>query len=546
MKSFSICLVTLFAVLAGSPASAQKTIIVDNLEATFEGSWTNGAAASDKHGPDYRFAYCVDENAPAASAVFRPNMPSAGRYHVEISYPRGGNRSTNALWSISTGNGLQVARVNQQMNGGDWVRIASNVEFAAGTGSFVKLVNNTGEIQETAVGKPVVVADAVRFVGVKSEDTASAGTKTGAPIEVDDEQVELEGEWLDISYSAGKHGKRLNYTTTKESTTARATFRPTLPHAGKYDVEIWYVDGKNRASSTPWIIMGSDGETMAFVDQSENGGKWMRIASAKSFASGTTGYAQLQNGIGKTGSVVVADAVRFIPVDAGKPTPSPASVNPVSPSASFALNLETKGKGRIRKSPDQLRYPANATVTLTATAEEGYVFGGWTGDIERMMNPLTITMNSDKRFTANFWEAGIGVIMDNTDAEFEGKWAEPTGVWGNPRYDNYLFSPVAEGGATASATYQPNLPRNGLYDVYVWYAAGANRCSNSPWEIVHKRGTETIQVDQTANGGRWTLLASGKEFESGKKGHVRLSNKGTPAKSVVVADAVAFVFVGVP
>ena len=47
-------------------------------------------------------------------------------------------------------------------------------------------------------------------------------------------------------------------------------------------------------------------------------------------------------------------------------------------------------------------YPQNATATLTATANSGYIFTGWSGDATGSVNPLLVVMNADKTVSATF------------------------------------------------------------------------------------------------------------------------------------------------
>ncbi|MGI8908096.1 MAG: InlB B-repeat-containing protein [Candidatus Sumerlaeaceae bacterium] len=61
--------------------------------------------------------------------------------------------------------------------------------------------------------------------------------------------------------------------------------------------------------------------------------------------------------------------------------------------------------GSVAKSPAEPFYAPNATVTLSASGNSGYAFSGWSGDVpagNQLVNPLTITMNTDKSLTAQF------------------------------------------------------------------------------------------------------------------------------------------------
>jgi hypothetical protein len=53
-------------------------------------------------------------------------------------------------------------------------------------------------------------------------------------------------------------------------------------------------------------------------------------------------------------------------------------------------------------------------------------------------------------------------------------------------------------------------------------------------------GTQTVNVNQQANGGRWNLIAGSKPFLAGTSGYVKLGNNSGEASLVVMADAVRF------
>ncbi len=167
-------------------------VIVDNRQAEFTGQWLMNQGAVDKYGPDYQFSAFSGtpqgfEGAPAketvsqlkkqiseTTATFRPNLPVAGAYDVQVWHTRGENRATNAPWLIVFAGGEETVFVNQRTNGGKWLTIAKNKMFRAGTNGYARLSGKTGA---TAPAGIVVVADAVRFVrsgsevGVETTDT---------------------------------------------------------------------------------------------------------------------------------------------------------------------------------------------------------------------------------------------------------------------------------------------------------------------------------------------------------------------------------------
>jgi hypothetical protein len=66
------------------------------------------------------------------------------------------------------------------------------------------------------------------------------------------------------------------------------------------------------------------------------------------------------------------------------------------------LGLTVVGQGDVDVDPDQASYDHGDAVTLTATADTGWTFGGWSGDIASTENPLPLTMGSNKTLTATF------------------------------------------------------------------------------------------------------------------------------------------------
>ncbi|MCF8146194.1 MAG: InlB B-repeat-containing protein [Deltaproteobacteria bacterium] len=77
--------------------------------------------------------------------------------------------------------------------------------------------------------------------------------------------------------------------------------------------------------------------------------------------------------------------------------------------ANFAINTYTLTtaanpveSGTVVKDPDKANYEHGEEVQVTATAEAGYTFTGWTGDLSGTNNPASLAMDGDKTVTANF------------------------------------------------------------------------------------------------------------------------------------------------
>lgn len=80
-------------------ASTVPIQVVDNANPTFTGAWVldSGSAGTGFFASDFRYASTV--SFPNATATFRPNLPMAGNYDVQVFYPninQGGRRCRDA------------------------------------------------------------------------------------------------------------------------------------------------------------------------------------------------------------------------------------------------------------------------------------------------------------------------------------------------------------------------------------------------------------------------------------------------------------------
>ncbi len=66
------------------------------------------------------------------------------------------------------------------------------------------------------------------------------------------------------------------------------------------------------------------------------------------------------------------------------------------------LTANTAGSGSVTLEPQQTSYAYGEVVTLTAAADTGWVFTGWSGDLGGSTNPAALTMDGDKSVTATF------------------------------------------------------------------------------------------------------------------------------------------------
>lgn len=139
-----------------------------------------------------------------------------------------------------------------------------------------------------------------------------------------------------------------------------------------------------------------------------------------------------------------------------------------------------------------------------------------------------------------------GIVVDETAAELVGEWQYSTHT---PPYVGlgYLHD-MKVGKGAKSVTFTPTLPKAGWYEVRLAHCYNVRRSTKSPVTIHHADGEITVRINQQeepAHGRLFRSLGTFR-FEAGRTGWVRVSNEGTEADKVVVADAVQFLPTAAP
>ncbi len=135
-------------------------LTLDNLatNVVFSGQWSTGNVNYAHVGPDYRIAAAVSGDATAV-VTYTPIIPSPGLGDVFAFIPTGPSPSTNSPWTVQFEGGVTNVVVDEARNGGNWILIASQLPFQAGTNAHVLISNNSGELSSRGI-----MADALRFV----------------------------------------------------------------------------------------------------------------------------------------------------------------------------------------------------------------------------------------------------------------------------------------------------------------------------------------------------------------------------------------------
>lgn len=83
------------------------------------------------------------------------------------------------------------------------------------------------------------------------------------------------------------------------------------------------------------------------------------------------------------------------------------------------LTVLTSGGGSVSPMVNGESFPANKSITLTATADSGYQFAGWTGSETSSENPLVVTMTNSLVLQANF----VSALFPTAKGTFNGLFA---------------------------------------------------------------------------------------------------------------------------
>ena len=114
-------------------------------------------------------------------------------------------------------------------------------------------------------------------------------------------------------------------------------------------------------------------------------------------------------------------------------------------------------------------------------------------------------------------DMAASAIVDNYDAGYSA-----TGSWSNSSAtDEYEGQSRYTSQVGATATWTPDLPVTGTYNVYAWWCYWSTRDTNALYTINHADGTDTMRINQQEDTGQWILLGT-HNFDAGSSGYVRV------------------------
>ena len=140
--------------------------------------------------------------------------------------------------------------------------------------------------------------------------------------------------------------------------------------------------------------------------------------------------------------------------------------------------------------------------------------------------------------TSEYFSIGNEVILDNIPGQgFSKSDGWKTWASGTDYGDDYHYISDSEGNNWA--TWTPNLPRAGNYEVFAWWVSNSNRRQDGSYTIFHNGKASIVTgVNQQKMGGPWNSLGTF-YFTQGDLGHVRI-NATVGGEKTYCADAMMF------
>ncbi len=397
-------------------------------------------ASPTREGPNFRYKAA---GTGTATHTWTPTLPSEQQYNVYAYWRATANRATNAPFTIHHSGGSTAVAVNQQINGGTW-NLLGTFTMAPGQNHRIVLTDNAnGE----------VAADAVQV------------TRVGAP-------------------------------------PSTATWLPSLPRADTYQVYERTPGYGTWTSTAPFTVFHQGGATTTLQTQVTGGGSW-KLLGTYDLYPGQNHRVELTDVV-STGSYVVADAVKFVPVASAK------SATWTIPGSAIA----TTGNYKL-----YAKWPASASHTPEATYTVSYQGGTATVTANQQTNGGQWNLVGTFPFNAG----GSGYKVTLADSPLGKAAADAI----------YIVSAAAP---ADPFTWTPALPSAGSWRVLVRWPASSGNTAAAQYTVTHAGGTTTVTVNQKQNGGVWNSLGSF-SLTPGAGHKVTLA---ASANGATIADAVLF------
>jgi len=304
------------------------------------------------------------------------------------------------------------------------------------------------------------------------------------------------GTWPTSNSVGGYYGT--NYATHAAGTgTNGFTWTLNVVTAGTYEVYARWTAYPNRATNAKYTVAHSGGSDLVTVNQQANTATW-QLLGTYTFDAGSATITLSDDANG----YVIADAVMLQPPGAAPNT------------ATWTMNVPSAGTYNV--------------------------YARWTAYPNRA---------SHAKFTINAASGSNTVTVDQQDGA-GGQWnllgtysfnAGAATVSLTDQANGYVIADAVmllpPGSPPNGATWTPNVPQAGTYQVYAWWTAGSNRATNATYTVTNAQGSAAVPVNQQASGGTWNLLGTF-TLAPGSTDTITLTDQ---ANGYVIADAIRLV-----
>jgi hypothetical protein len=565
----------------GSPAKAMIR----------HGELISSYGAADKV-PSLNFFYLVPYSPPYATATWVPNL-AGGTYGVYAWWEESTNRATNARYTVVHDGGSAEVSVNQRTGGSQW-NLLGTYAFSAGTSGYAVLSNEgaDGYVMADALGwdsdldgTPDIIIDngdpGFSFTGDCLGDWTCATGAVGAfdgdhcyhpkPGPQKDSGATLEESVGGVfSYNGAQTNMNGVCRACHSAVSYVRTPAYVFPRVLMQKAEPDSVDnnGTDTVLFTAYVYSPTDSVSSVTIDLSPLDGNAAQVMSD----DGTNGDVSAGDRIYSCQSSIpgtVATGLKRLTVtgtDAGGHSGTgDIELMVANPGWTVVDNLDADFHGYWPSYTSgeiygkSIKYHVSGTGSDTAgftpvLAQSGNytVYAWWTEYSNRATNaPYTIhhsggadTVLVDQRVSGGkFVPLGTyhfnaqpgyqAVIVDNADAAFVGDWGTSLYSVYYATDSRYILS-TATGSNTA--TFTPDLPQAGSYDVYAWWTSHSSRAQDVPYIIHHEGGVDTVEVNQELGEGGWKYLGT-YNFNAGTAGYVEIADDAE-LDQYIIADAI--------
>lgn len=172
------------------------------------------------------------------------------------------------------------------------------------------------------------------------------------------------------------------------------------------------------APSAPVCLRVTRAGDLWTMEWSADGAAWQLLGVPST-------YAMQADGIGVyAGNRGLAPAAHTVQVDWFGAVPGMEE-----DAARLTLQVATAGGGLVTRAPDLAEYACGQTVTVTAVDQPGWVFTGWSDGLTGADNPVAVTLDAPRSFTANFAPVPVCTLTTSVRGGGSLQLSPPGGVY---------------------------------------------------------------------------------------------------------------------